>query len=336
MSLERADFDDLAGWREDNFVHALESFKKSCAKILNENDFIGTSQMIISANFMKAACAEANALPNDNTAIRMFFEANFDPYKVRDSSGSDKGTFTGYYEAELRAELTPDCESLVPIYGRPSDLGTTPYKTRAQIENHGLRHVAPVLFWAHSAADVHVLHIQGSGIVKTKTGEKYRIGFAASNNHQFSGIGSILMRNNVKVEGGYSMVAVRKWLRENPEEARKFMQKNDRFIFFRDIEGDGPIGAMGVPLTPGRSIAIDPEFIPYGMPMFLNANDPDGVSLNRLVVAQDTGTAIKGAVRVDYFWGAGEDAFHKAGRMKSTGSYFILLPKDSKNFAVKR
>ena len=135
---------------------------------------------------------------------------------------------------------------------------------------------------------------------------------------------------------GFQWAQSKKWLDANPVQAKKLMNQNPRYIFFRDVVGEGPIGAMGVPLTAGRSIAVDNEYIPLGLPLFLQTNDPDGVPLQKLVVAQDTGTAIKGAIRADYFWGSGKEALQKAGRMKSNGSYYILLPRDGKNFAVKK
>ncbi|MDR1009453.1 MAG: MltA domain-containing protein [Rickettsiales bacterium] len=338
MNLEAVGFADLPNWSRDDAAAGLVSFRKSCAKILSEGDFIGTSQIVISADFMKEAC-EAAPQKADKAAAKAYFEEWFDPYKVSSlESSGEKGMITGYYEAEVEGELEPDCDNLVPIYGKPFDLPAdgSAYKTRAQIENGDLRSRAPVLFWAKKPSEVHILHIQGSGVVKTKKGEKYRVGYAGNNGHKFSGIGSILMTEGVRPDGGYSMIAVKKWLDSNPKRARRLMQKNNRFIFFRDIDGDGPIGAMGVPLTPGRSIAVDTEFIPFGLPLFLATRDPDGIAIERLVVAQDTGAAIKGVVRADLFWGGGRRAFDKSGRMKSEGSYYILLPKDGKNFAVKK
>jgi membrane-bound lytic murein transglycosylase A len=336
-NLEAVGYADLEGWNADDSARALKAFRRSCAKITAEGDFIGSSQIVISTDFMKEACMAAPSA-DDKASAKRYFEEWFDPYKVSSTDPSaDKGLFTGYYEAEVEGEIRPDCDHLVPIYGRPSDLSESlPYKTRAEIENNGIRAKAPVLFWAKSPSAVHILHIQGSGVVKTKKGERFRIGYAGNNGHKFSGIGSILLSGGIKPDGGYSMQAVKKWLDANPKQAKKLMQKNKRFIFFRDIDGDGPIGAMGVPLTAGRSIAVDGEFIPFGMPLFISTRDPDGREIRRLAIAQDTGAAIKGAVRADIFFGGGARAFEKAGRMSSQGSYYILLPKDGKNFAVKK
>jgi membrane-bound lytic murein transglycosylase A len=286
---------------------------------------------------MRDACA---AIPSAKTvlAARAYFEQWFDPYAVAALSGERRGTITAYYEAEVEGEPEPDCDYIVPIYGKPHDLpaGGSEYLSRREIENGGIRAKAPVLFWAKNPTDVHILHIQGSGRVKTRNGKKYRVGYAGNNGRKFTGIGSILKSRGIDVGGPYSMLNVKKWLDAHPAEAKKLMHLNERFIFFRDIDGDAPVGAMGVPLTSGRSVAVDPDFIPLGLPLFLETTDPDNEPIERLVVAQDVGAAIKGAVRADLFWGSGKAAFAKAGRMKSDGEYFILLPKDGKNFAVKK
>jgi membrane-bound lytic murein transglycosylase A len=338
MQLQQTSFRYVAGWSDDDLKPALEAFKRSCIKIMNEGDFVASSQIVISADFMKQACSSIPEGEITASMARAYFEFWFDPYLVSTLDGETQGTVTSYYESELDGSVEATCDYLVPIYGRPSDLPSngSKYFTRRQIENGSVRASAPVLFWAKSFADVHILQIQGSGMVRTPDGKSYRIGYAGNNGYKFSGIGSILKRNNVDVGGGYSMVNVKKWLDAHPAEAKKYMQENDRFIFFRDIVGEGPVGAMGVPLTPRRSVAVDPEYIPLGLPLFLDTYDPDHEKIQSLVVAQDVGAAIKGAVRADFFWGSGNDAFAKAGRMKSSGSYHILLPKDGKNFAVKK
>ena len=199
-----------------------------------------------------------------------------------------------------------------------------------------MRGKAPVLFWAKNLSDVILLHIQGSGVVKTPDGKTYRVGYAGDNGYEFKGIGRILMSHNIKPSGGYSMVAVKKWLDENPMLAKKLILENERYIFFRDVSGDGPIGAFGVPLTPERSVAVDNEYIPLGLPLFLDTSDADGYAFQHTVVAQDIGSAIKGAIRADLFWGRGESAFSMAGRQHSQGSFYIFLPKDGKKFAIKK
>ncbi len=278
-----------------------------------------------------------------------------------------KGVFTGYYESELNGSLVQTGAYQFPIYGPPRNLIVAnlknflpkatqlpsgipdtlvgrldpedagagqrrlqPFFTREEIDTgHVLADDADVLLWADDPVAVHVLHIQGSGRVNMPDGSQQRIGFAAHNGRAFKGIGSILLEAGMLQPGGASMIAVRDWLKGHPDQAIELMNRNTRYIFFRRIPAgtDGPIGALGVPLTAGRSLAVDPRYIPLGAPVWLDLKDPDNVELQRLVVAEDVGGAITGPVRGDYFWGHGEDAFHKAARMKSHGSYFVFIPR---------
>lgn len=203
-----------------------------------------------------------------------------------------------------------------------------PYYDRAAIDGaDAVADKAPVVAWVDDPVDAHILHIQGSGQVRLPDGSMLRVGFAGSNGLQFSGIGSILLKEGVLKPGQASMIGVRDWLKANPERARDLMQRNARYIFFRRIDGAGPIGAEGVPLTPLRSLAVDTAYVPLGALVWLDTTDPDGTPLQRLFVAQDVGAAITGAVRGDVFWGAGDEAFSKAARMKSPGRLFVLVPK---------
>jgi len=209
-----------------------------------------------------------------------------------------------------------------------------PFFTRAEIDSeNAIAEDADVLFWAEDPVAVHILHIQGSGRVTLPDGQIMRVGFAGHNGRSFKGIGSILLEAGEVKPGGASMVAVREWLQRHPVEAVDYMNRNTRYIFFRRLDPaeteDGPVGAQGVSLTPGRSLAVDPRFIPLGAPIWLDTKDPDGLAIQRLMIAQDVGAAITGPVRGDVFWGAGEEAFLKAGRMKSAGEYFVFIPKSA-------
>lgn len=338
MKVSEISFADLPNWQDEDASKALSAFKKSCTKIMNEGDFVASSQIVISASFMKEACSAIPEEPITQSLAKTYFEYWFAPYKVSTMDGNSTGTITGYYETELEGDIAPSCENLTPIYGKPYDLPSNggKYLSRREIANGKLRDRAPVLFWAKNPSDVILLHIQGSGVVKTPNGKYYRVGYAGNNGYSFTGIGSILIKHNIKPAGGYSMNAVKDWLDSHPEQTAKLILENERFIFFRDIVGDGPIGAMGVPLTPERSIAVDPEYIPLGLPLYLHTKDADGETISKTVVAQDIGTAIKGVIRADLFWGSGARAFSKAGRQHSQGTYYIFLPKDGKNFAVKK
>jgi membrane-bound lytic murein transglycosylase A len=209
-----------------------------------------------------------------------------------------------------------------------------PFFTRAEIDSeNAIAQDADILFWAEDPVAVHILHIQGSGRVTLPDGQIMRVGFAGHNGRSFKGIGSILLEAGEVKPGGASMVAVREWLQRHPVEAVDYMNRNTRYIFFRRLDPseteDGPVGAQGVSLTPGRSLAVDPRYIPLGAPIWLDTKDPDGLPIQRLMIAQDVGAAITGPVRGDVFWGAGEEAFLKAGRMKSAGEYFVFIPKSA-------
>ncbi|MFA7430475.1 MAG: murein transglycosylase A [Rhodospirillaceae bacterium] len=295
----------------------------------------------------------------DEITFRAFLETRLQPYAVsyKDAEGAARsdGMFTGYYEAELRGAREPSPEYPVPVHAVPSDLVTVnlatsnpdlgtsvpavgrrdgdkvqPYWTRAEIDDGAIGDAAPVLLWASDAVDVHVLHIQGSGRVVMPDGSTERIGFAGHNGHTFVGLGRIMLDRGVVEPGKGSMPHIRAWLKANPEAAHDIMRQNPRYIFFRRIgsNADGPIGALGVPLTPKRSMAVDTRYVPLTVPLWLDTHDPDNAPLRRLVVAQDVGSAIKGVVRGDFFWGFGEPALVDAGRMKSRGTYYLLLPRD--------
>jgi membrane-bound lytic murein transglycosylase A len=282
------------------------------------------------------------------------------PPPIDQDGETTEGLFTGYYEAELDGSRAPDATYATPIYGRPADLVTVdlvdfradwkgeaivgrvvdgqlePYPDRAAIDGGALAGAGAELIWVADPVDAFFLHIQGSGRVRLADGGTMRVGYAASNGHKFRGIARDLIDMDVLPKEDASMQAVRDWLRANPAEAAALMQKNPRYIFFREITGadalaNGPIGAQSVPLTPMRSLAVDTKFLPLGVPLWLDTTWPPGSPdagqpLRRLMIAQDTGGAIKGPIRGDFFWGTGEAALDLAGGMKQTGRYYLLLP----------
>ena len=371
---------DLPGWTQDSVTQALPALKRSCAKFaaMTPETVIGRGVIARPAREWQTACRDLDQGGDSDAALRATLARDFTFYRVGTSQrGSasrpgapinDRGTFTGYYEADLNGAMTRGGSFQVPIYGRPRNLiivnvreflapggqvpggvPTTlvgrlvtdggaggaqlkPYFTRAEIDAAGaIADEADVLLWADSPIAVHILHIQGSGRVTLPNGQVVRIGFAGHNGRAFKGIGSILLEAGALKPGNASMVDVREWLTQHPGEAADYMNRNNRYIFFRKLDPseteDGPVGALGVSLAPLRSMAVDPRYVPLGAPLWLDATDPDGLPLQRLMVAQDVGAAITGAVRGDVFWGHGEEAFSKAGRMKATGGYFIFVPR---------
>jgi membrane-bound lytic murein transglycosylase A len=349
------------GWQalpavlEDSLAEALPALVRSCDKFaaLPADRPIGPEGLGGSAGEWAPACARIAALaPGDETSLRAVLETEFTAFLVSED-GRTEGLFTGYYEAELTGSRNKPAVPATPLYGVPDDLvrvdlglfGDTfgkkkvlgrvdgrrlvPYYDREQIDGEGvLAGRGLELLWAHDPVEAFFLHVQGSGRVKLDDGSVVRVGFAGSNGLPFTGIGRLMLDEGIIPPSEASAQGIKAWLRAHPSQAEEILFRNDRYIFFRVIEGDGPIGSQGVALTPGRSLAIDPAFIPLGAPLFLETTWPGSERpLRRLVVAQDTGSAIKGPVRGDLFWGYGAPALEQAGRMKQSGRYYLLLPK---------
>ncbi len=291
---------------------------------------------------------------NNHQAARWFFERWFVPHKIITDSQAP-GLFTGYYEAELNGAWRKTKKFNVPIYARPKnliavDLGQfspelkgkriagqirgnrlIPYHTRKKIDGGVLQGKGLELLWVDSAIDAFFLHVQGSGRVRMRDGTIVRVGFAAKNGRPYVAIGRVLIKRGDIPKEKMSMQSIRTWLTTHSREAASIMAENPSYIFFRRLKNTNPIGAMGVGLTAGRSLAVDRAYIPLGAPLWLDTHDPLQARrpLRRLVIAQDTGSAIKGPVRGDVFWGFGRQAAQRAGHMKARGTYYLLLPKST-------
>jgi len=337
IALRTVSFAELPGWNQDDHVQALISFRRSCArpstKALN-------AKLALSPEDLKLVCAAAQPISiRDRAGARAFFEKNFRPISVSTIDGKS-GLFTGYFEAQLEASLVQSPKYRYPLYRRPSGLDaspSTPFLTRAQIEAGGLRARGLELAWAADPIELFELQIQGSGRLVLPDKSTMRVGFAGHNGHPYLAIGRILQEYGAGAEDVTDWPAMKKWLRANPAKAVEVMQRNERYVFFQELKGDGPIGAMGVALTPNRSVAIDPTIIPYGAPVWIDTFQPGprmnalGPPMRSLMIAQDTGGAIKGAVRGDIFFGFGDQAASLAGKMKSPGSWYVLMPNAAAN-----
>ncbi len=306
------------------------------------------------AHHWQSVCGMASKLGRNVApgSARRFFENWFSAYQVTDR-GNPNGLFTGYFEPLLRGSLKKTRRYSVPLYKKPNDLVTVqlgdfkkglkgqqitgrlrantlvPYAERAEIESGALSGKGLEIVWVDDPVDAFFLQIQGSGLVHLPSGKILRVGYAGKNGQPYFAIGrELVARGALKMEN-VSLQTIRAWLAANPAEAQAVMNKNPSYVFFRVIEGEGPIGAQGVPLTSGHSLAVDRRYIPLGAPLWLDTTDPlvPGSPLRRLVIAQDTGGAIKGVVRGDFFWGAGDRARNGAGKMKQPGRFFILLPR---------
>ncbi|MDH3229342.1 MAG: MltA domain-containing protein [Alphaproteobacteria bacterium] len=348
-------FSDLPGWAGDRHAEAVPAFLRSCARFqtIPVDRPLGLAMSGGTIADVLPACSAAAELPaGDDGAARRFFESWFRPYLVANNDSAE-GLFTGYYEIELRGALESDATYDVPVYRKPRDqvavdLGEfdpalagksligrieggrlKPYYPRRAIQQGALDGRGLELVWLDDPLDAFMLHVQGSGRVRLSDGRTTRIGFAGHNGHDYRSIGRELIRRGALEAHEASWQGIRQWIESNPEEAADLLAVNRRYIFFDEIIGDGPVGAQGVALTAGRSLAVDTRYVPLGLPMWLDTLQPGQAAspLQRLVVAQDTGAAIKGPVRGDYFWGTGDAALEYAGRMKHQGRYYLLLPR---------
>ncbi len=322
---------------------ALSSFVESCPQLLRRTDASG----LASGADWRAACdAAVRWSPND---APRFFQTYFETARVGDGSAFA----TGYFEPEILGSRTPR-PGYVPVYGMPRDLergwpddvpqsertgraplsrrlpdgSYVPYFERAEIERGVLDGRAPVIAYAADPVEFFFLQIQGSGRIRTDTGEIIRIGYAGQNGRGYTGIGGVMRERGLLGDGpgqySGSMQGIMAYIRENPREGADLMRMNKSWVFFRELTGDGPLGSIGVPVRAQNSVAVDPRFVPYGAPVFL---DLERDIADGLWIAQDTGGAIKGANRFDTFWGAGARAREIAGGMSARGTALLLLPK---------
>jgi len=357
LTLTPLAFEDIAGWADDDHQAALQSLLQSCTSLrnLDPGSHYGVGLAARPGDAWLQVCAAAEGIEKeDNRASRHFFETRFKAFEVR-QGGTDKGLLTGYYEPELKGSLERTPPYLTPLYIRPPDLVTVrlgrfvpemagrsiqgtvrngelvPYATRGAIMDGALADRDLELLWVDDPVEAFFLEIQGSGRVRLPSGEELRVGYAAKNGQPYTSIGRVLIDQGEIRPEDMSMPALKQWLLDNPHKAAGLLRENQSFVFFRLLDGEGPLGSQGVPLTPGRSLAIDRRFWAFGMPVWVDGELPEavagsGVPLRRLVVAQDTGGAIKGALRGDLFWGPGKTAADLAGHMKEKARFIVLLP----------
>ena len=311
----------------------LAAFRLSCPVLMRRQDQSG----LTSASDWQALCAEASTLPMASAAA--FFRDRFDWARV----GTGEAFATGYYEPEIRGSRTKQPGYETPIYGVPADLirctrpdggegrgrldetGTCVlYYTRAEIEDGALANRNLEIGWAADPVELFFLQIQGSGRLLQPDGSVMRIGYASQNGREYVAVGRLLRERNLLPQGGAKMSDIVAWIRAHPDEGRALMRENLSYIFFKELTGPGPLGALNVAVAPQTTVAADPKFVPLGAPVFLALDRPEA---SGIWVAQDTGGAIKGANRFDTFWGAGKAAEATAGGMSAKGQALILLPK---------
>lgn len=350
LTLFAVSYSSIPGWQNDNQTASLNAFRKSCAPMMKRSAATPVAPTAIAGTIADwtPACNAAQTA----TDAKAFFQNYFNAYQMNTSNGTT-GLFTGYYVSMLQGSPVKTTEYNVPLYKRPADLVmvelgdfrpalkgqriagkvTTdgklkPYADRAAIDRGALAGKNLEVLWVNDADAAFFVQVQGSGNVHMTDGRIVHIGYDGQNGHPYNAIGRELIARGELTKETVSLQTINQWLKSHPSQAQALRDKNPSYVFFKIMEeGRGAVGAQGVALTPERSLAVDPKFIPYGAPVFLNAPHPLGGVIQRLVVAQDTGGAIVGPVRGDVFWGAGPQAEQAAGLMKSRGNAWILLPK---------
>jgi membrane-bound lytic murein transglycosylase A len=353
VSYEAVPWSALDGWRADPAQEAWQAFLSSCGPLSKREPQVPRDRWA-------AVCNAARSMPSPGAAAaRSFFERELTPYRIVQADTcnvpDDTGLITGYFEPVLRGARAASAQYVVPLFGTPEDLLTIdlgdlyadlegrrlrgrlqgkkviPYYSRAELES-GAAPRGKEIVWVDSEIDAFFLQIQGSGRVTLTDGSTIRVGYADQNGHPYRSIGKYLIDQGWLTKEQATTQGLRQWLLSNPQRMRQVLDSNPSFVFFREERitdpAQGPKGALGLSLTPGRSIAVDPRHVPLGAPVFLATTHPmSGAPLQRLMLAQDTGGAINGAVRADYFWGLGPQAGESAGMMRQDGRMWILWPK---------
>lgn len=345
--LQPAAWSDLPGWESDDHAAALALFRAECATLAKRPLWLATCESAQKLGAGEAAPAE----------VRAWFEQNFRPWALTNPDGGREGLVTGYYEPVVRGSRAPRPPYSVPVFGPPDDLivveladlypelrhmrlrgridgrKLVPYYSRAEWSAEETRRAGRALLWLDDPVDFFFLQIQGSGQVELADGSRVRIGYADQNGHPYRSIGTWLIERGEIKANEASMQGIKAWAERNPQRLQELLNANPSLVFFRELEatGNGPPGALGVPLTPERSIAVDPRHVPLGSPVWLATTQPNSEPnsekrLTRLMLAQDTGGAIRGPVRADFYWGSGPAAGALAGRMKQPGRMWVLLP----------
>jgi membrane-bound lytic murein transglycosylase A len=336
-------WNEVEGWQEDNPGLVLDAFEQSCSTLRHRPEW-------------EQICADITVFDDlSEPVVRTFFESRFTPYQLRKPDNDTVGMVTGYYVPDLRGSRQPSGEYPYPLYSRPEDLlvidlsdaypelgnyrlrgrldgqRVLPYWDRAEIEGGRRPLAGHEMLWVADPVELFFLHIQGSGRILFEDGTWSMVNYAGQNGHPYRSISQWLIDRGIMTRDEMSMQNIKAWAQGNPSQVNDLLNTNPSYIFFREAPGDteSPPGALGVPLTPGRSVAVDRRYTPLGAPVFLATTWPNSDRpLYRLMMAQDTGGAIKGPVRADFFWGMGDDAGAEAGRMKQPLRMWVLLPVD--------
>lgn len=330
------DYARLSGWQEEKHAQALATFLASCG-ILARKSETGTSisHIRIPGEVWQSLCDQASRVPaGEDWPARQFFEQRFIPYRITNND-RETGLFTGYYEPVLYGSLKKHGDYKYPLYLAPPELKKgQSYYTHAEINNGALAKRHLELVWVDDPVMLFFLQIQGSGRVRLSKDKEMLVGFAGQNGHGYVALGKVMGDEGLLPKDQINFFTLRQWLYDHPGRAFEMMERNPSYVFFKRLDKAGPVGSVGAVLTPLRSLAVDSKYIPYGLPLFLETDLPpmfdsrESMPFHRLVVAQDTGGAIRGPVRGDIFFGGGSAAEYAAGYMKGKGVYSLLVPRE--------
>ncbi|HEY0905939.1 MAG TPA: MltA domain-containing protein [Methylophilus sp.] len=343
--LRPVEWDAVPGLQQENWLASWAAWLQGCEGLRQKPEW-------------RMVCVQALQVDaSDAGAIASYWRQNFNVYATTQASAEPQGLITGYYQPVLKGARTKTARYAVPLYKAPSDLITVnlanlfpelkykrvrgrlqgqtlvPYLTRAEIEQSPSPLAGSELAWVENPVEAFFLQVQGSGVIMLENGERLPVGYADQNGHPYQSIGRLLVERGEMTASEASMQSIKNWVAQHPAQLRGLLDANPSYVFFKPLPVGlpGPLGALGVPLTAARSIAIDPLYIPLGAPVYLAATYPNSAQpLQQLMMAQDTGGAIKGGVRADVYWGEGEAAGKLAGAMRQQGRLWVWLPKGFK------
>jgi membrane-bound lytic murein transglycosylase A len=341
LALSSASFDELPGWDTADVKKSLIAFQLSCETFLKQKPSrsIGSQHIKLKAGDWHPACKAALDLESvSEDSARTFFEKWFHPIKFEQKKPVN-GLFTGYYMPQIKGGLKRTPKYNTPIYGLPKGGGR--HITRAEIDNGALKKRAEVIAWIHSPVERLFLEIEGSGVILLPNGESLYLGYAGENGAPYTSIAKVMIDKGIMTRNNASKAAIKRYLEEHPQRAKEILHKNKSFVFFESLKKPMALGAQGMALTPGYSLAVDKKWIPLGAPLWLDTTRPnrqndDEKQLQRLMIAQDTGGAIRGFMRGDIYWGSGKLATYLGEHMKNKGHYWLLLPKNILNRLAKK
>lgn len=337
LALTKVTYDELPGWDTADVKKSLLAFQTSCETFMKQNpkQAVGSKVLNLKAGDWQPACKAALELDevSEDTA-RSFFEQWFHPIEFAQKKPAH-GLFTGYYMPQLQGSLTQTTKFNTPIYGLPNGNGQRSLSryTREEIDNGVLGKKAPVIAWINSPVDRLFMEIEGSGVIKLTNGKSIYLGYAGENGAPYTSIGKVLINKGIMTRDNASKPAIKRYLENHPSTAKNLLHQNKSFVFFEPLKQPMALGAKGMALTPGYSLAVDKRWIPLGAPLWLDTKRPDvkkqenEKQFQRLMIAQDTGGAIRGFMRGDIYWGSGKIAAFLGEHMKNDGRYWLLLPK---------